>query len=292
MISEIGEIQVQLREKWIIFGWSAGIGLLALWIAWKRGFFKPFQSSPYPIIRGVDVLRGFAFFLITELFLIPTLIGLVLTFSGKNPDLSSLSQQAKSLFNLSIIVGGFGGVSLAYFFLTPVQRAQLWQQTGEPWTHQIGVGIAAWFVSYPVVLAMSQILSIITWHLFHRPLVEQVAVKSLRKAAANPLIFGWTALAVVTIVPLMEEFLFRGLLQSWLKRTLRNVPAAIGLSSLIFAFFHFSISQGVTNIELLTSLFILSCVLGYIYERQRSLWAPIGLHGFFNFMSLLMIFQE
>src|SRR4029077_8915950 len=137
----------------------------------------------------------------------------------------------------------------------PVQRGQLWKQTATPWYIHLGMGFAVWFLSYPLVLAFSQGLSLIIWHLSHHAFIEQVAVQNIRHAMDNPILFGLTSLAIVSVVPLTEEFLFRGLLQSWLKNKFHHTTAAIILSSLIFALFHYSSHQGVANIELLSSLF-------------------------------------
>ncbi len=291
-MTEANEIQTQLLEKEMIFLWALVVALLALGIAWRKGLFKSFQASPFPVIRGKDVLKGFGFFLFIELLLIPVLASLIFVLAGKNPQNLHLTFQMKGWLNLFIILGGFGGVLAAYLELPVTQRQQLWQQTATPWYSHVGIGVAAWFVSYPLVLAVSQGLSLGLWHVFHQPFVEQVAVQNLRHAMADPLLFGLTSLTVITLVPFTEEVLFRGLLQSWLKRKFQNTTSAILLSSLIFALFHYSSRQGMTNIELLSSLFLLSCMLGYLYERQRSLWASVGLHAFFNLMSLFMIFQQ
>lgn len=293
ILAEAGDIQTQLQEKWLILWWALGVSLFALGIAWRLELFKPFQASSSPLIRGIDVLKGFGYFLFTELLLIPTLIGLVLNFKGyQGQEFIIAHPQAKGWFNLFIITGGFCGVLIAYLELSAIQRQQLWRQTTDSWLHNFGIGIASWFVIYPVVIAFSQMISLVSWQLFHHSFVEQIAVQNLRHTLANPLLFSLTALAVFILVPLTEEFLFRGLLQNWLKQKFSNSFAAIIVSSLVFTLFHYSSSHGVTNIELLSSLFLLSCMIGFIYERQRSLWAPVGLHGFFNLMSLIMLFQE
>lgn len=293
MLAEIANIQEHLQEKWLIFWYALGLSLWVIVIAWRRGFFKSFQASPYPIIRGIDVLKGFGFFLFAEILLIPALIGLSFSLTGTDLTHSiDIHPQLKGWLNLFIILGGFIGVVFAYLQLTPIQRQQLWYQTTTAWYIHMGMGIVAWFIIYPVVLAFSEGTSLAIWHLFHHSAVEQVAVQNVRHVKDNPLLFGLTAVSIVTLVPLTEEFLFRGLLQSWFKQKFHNATIAIALSSIIFALFHFSKKHGVTNIELLSSLFLLSCMLGYIYERQRSLWASVGLHGFFNFMSLLMISQD
>lgn len=290
MISETIDVHTQVQEKLTVFFWGLGFGSLMLAIAWHFGCFRSFPISYIPVIRGKDVLKGFGLFLFVEILLIPAIISLAL--SPENPHNIILSQFVKEWLKFLIILGGFGAVLLAYFELTATQRQQLWKQTPDPWYFHLKVAIAAWFITYPLILAFSQMVSLIVWYVFRHPPIEQVAVQHLRQALSDPWLFSCMALAVVTLVPFTEEFLFRGLLQSWLKQKLHYAPLAICLSSLLFTSFHYSSYQEFANIELLSSLFILSCVIGFIYERQRSLWAPIGLHGFFNLMSLILIFQE
>lgn len=286
------EIHTQLQEKWMIFWWALGIGLLIFISAWRRGLFKPCQASSLLVIRGIDVLKGFGFFLFAELLLVPALAEVGLTLAGYDLAHLTLSPETKGWLNFLVILGGFVGVLFVYLSLTSLQRRYLWQQNSLPWYHHIKVGIVVWVISYPFVMAFSQLISIGIWHLFHHPFIEQTAVQNIRQTLVNPWVFGLMAFAVVILVPFTEEFLFRGLLQSWLKHKLNHTAAAIVLSSCLFTGFHYSSSQGVGNIELLSSLFMLSCILGLIYERQRSLWAPIGLHGFFNLISLLLIVKE
>lgn len=64
---------------------------------------------------------------------------------------------------------------------------------------------------------------------------------------------------------------------------------AIALTSLIFASFHFSALQGISNIELLGALFVLSCYLGYFHEMGNSIFIPIGLHSVFNFVNIVLV---
>jgi membrane protease YdiL (CAAX protease family) len=106
-----------------------------------------------------------------------------------------------------------------------------------------------------------------------------------------PWLFWSSVILIVTLVPFLEEVLFRGFLQTWLRRVV-GVSGAIWLTALTFALFHFSTSQGADNVELISSLFVLGCFLSFLRERQRSLWAPIGLHAAFNAISILMIYTS
>lgn len=84
------------------------------------------------------------------------------------------------------------------------------------------------------------------------------------------------ALAAIVMAPLAEEIFFRGLLQSMLRRYLRSPWLAILLTSAIFAVAHRQ------NIQDLPSLFALSVMLGYAYERSGRLFTPILIHAMFN----------
>jgi len=83
---------------------------------------------------------------------------------------------------------------------------------------------------------------------------------------------------VVGVVPVMEEMLFRGLMQSSLRTLLPGVWPAILMTSALFATVHYS-----THI---VSIFALSCCLGYAYERSGSLFRPIAIHALFNAVSV------
>ncbi len=287
--------QLQLQEQWTVLWWALSLGLFALWGAWKKGFFQPLrpQSGDLPFIRGKDVLRGFAYFLIFQLVFIPFFTAFLL---GINALLThqpfQLDLYTKGWIYLFMILGGLGGVLIAYFQIPLFQRKRLWQQTSAPWYRQMGIGIAAWCFAFPLVLALNQFISLLLWHFFHSPFTEQSAIENLRKVQEHPLVFNLIGLSIFTLVPLTEEILFRGFLQQWLKQKFGHFLPAILLSSLIFALFHYSQKQGSGNIGLLTSLFFLACLLGYLYERQRSLWPCVALHGCFNFITLLFLVSK
>lgn len=282
------EIGTQIHEKWIIFLTSLAIGLTLLNFIRLKGFFKSFDVSWSPFIKGKEVLRAFIYFILFEAFLVPFIA--YLFFDLKEFD--DLPNSTKTWFALLEVASGFVGVYLSYFQMNAAQRFLLWKQTGTSWIKQIGVGIGAWFISYPFVIALSQLISIIVLKFSQETVAEQEAVQQVKLSFGHPLLTLIMIFAVSILVPMTEELLFRGLLQSWLKNRLKSVGIAILISSLIFTAFHYSSTQGLYNIELLLSLFSLSCVLGFIYERQHSLWAPIGLHSFFNFFSSLMIFMQ
>ena len=95
---------------------------------------------------------------------------------------------------------------------------------------------------------------------------------------ASPLLDGqwswlWLGALAVLAAPLFEEFIFRGLIQGGLRRSL---PAwqAIVISAAIFAIVHPPASM--------LPVFVLGLCAGRAYERSGALLAPMLVHGMYN----------
>jgi len=93
----------------------------------------------------------------------------------------------------------------------------------------------------------------------------------------------------VLLYPVLEEIVFRGLLQELAqefisRRTLGPVSLANLLTSLVFTGFHF-----LNHTPLWAALvFFPSLVFGFFKDRYGTLTAPILLHGFYNAGFLLL----
>jgi membrane protease YdiL (CAAX protease family) len=83
---------------------------------------------------------------------------------------------------------------------------------------------------------------------------------------------------VIIVVPIFEEILFRGMLQSVIRGFNSRPWQAILLTSVAFAMLH--------PLMHLPALFVLSCCMGYAYEKSGSLFRPIFIHGLFNAASV------
>ena len=87
------------------------------------------------------------------------------------------------------------------------------------------------------------------------------------------------------IVPIFEELLFRGFIQTSLRSVSGKPWTAIVITSAFFAILH-----PPTHVP---ALFMLSCGLGYAYERSGSLARPILMHMLFNgFNVIATVFQS
>jgi membrane protease YdiL (CAAX protease family) len=90
----------------------------------------------------------------------------------------------------------------------------------------------------------------------------------------------------VVVAPLVEEMLFRGLLQTLIRSHLQRPWPSVALTAGMFAVVH------VQNPEHWPALFVLAMGLGYAYEKSGSLWQPIFMHALFNGLTIASVLTE
>lgn len=151
-----------------------------------------------------------------------------------------------------------------------------------------GLGVLTYLIALPIVMAVSQLSDYFTLIITGKPKIEQLAILYLKMVKESPILLSIALFIILILAPVIEEFIFRGVLYTYLKQKVKRCAALI-LSSAIFALFHFAPKQGMSNISLLLSLFVFALFLGFLYERQRSMIAPIALHMTFNFISVIRI---
>ncbi|WP_416666504.1 CPBP family intramembrane glutamic endopeptidase [Egbenema bharatensis] len=183
---------------------------------------------------------------------------------------AALGNQAKAAYTLTyyLLMAG-GGLTVLYLSIRPFFPLP------EDW-FQIQ-GKRNWFLwglgGYLAALPLMVGVSIINQQIWQgqggsNPLLQTVLEEGDRVAIS---LFFFTA---AVAAPVFEEILFRGFL---LPSLTRYVPvwSAIGLSALLFALAHLSLSE-------VLPLAVLGMVLGYVYTRSRGLLAPILLHSLWN----------
>ena len=82
----------------------------------------------------------------------------------------------------------------------------------------------------------------------------------------------------VVLAPLLEELVFRGVLYAWLRERM-----GFAISAAIAAVAHAAVHFDLASMLPLTVIFFL---LGLLYERSGSLWAPAIAHGGHNLLSM------
>lgn len=157
----------------------------------------------------------------------------------------------------------------------------------------LAIGIGVYLIALPFVIVVGQSTDWILKACWGIENYEQVAIRYLKAAAETPNLLAGALVTILILAPCIEEFLFRGCLQTFLRRHLKRKTAII-LSSVSFSLFHFSLSQGWGNVSLCVSLFVFSLFLGFIYEKQSSLVSSIALHTTFNAVSVarILFFSE
>jgi uncharacterized protein len=276
------------------FVFFLGLLLVVLWLA-KRGrfFHLPPPLSIFPV-TWLHVGGALLTYLVVVVLAIPLLMALVIFLkTGSLLSLNTLSPLWKGWMQ----VGGLSllfGVLLLYCFLIPrTPRRLIFWGEGEASAYRFfksaRMGFLGWVVSYPCVLVCSAITGALAiWIWKEKIVVEQVAVKQLKMTMGQPVLFLSMIGVIIVLVPCIEEFLFRGLLQNFLKRYVSRFSAVL-FTAIFFAVVHFAPSQGLGNFQLLLSLLALSGFLGFIYEREQTLWAPITLHMTFNAFNIFAI---
>jgi membrane protease YdiL (CAAX protease family) len=89
-------------------------------------------------------------------------------------------------------------------------------------------------------------------------------------------------IALVIVVPIAEELLFRGFIFKGIRKGFNFVVTSLAVSVL------FAVAHGQLNVGI--DVFCLSLVLCYLREKTASLWPGIMLHGFKNAIAFCMIF--
>jgi membrane protease YdiL (CAAX protease family) len=144
----------------------------------------------------------------------------------------------------------------------------------------------AWAISFPLIIFVNQLIDWILSHIFQFQLMpEQLAVHFLKMTFGEPFYLLLAILTIVVFAPFIEEILFRGFLQSFIRQHLGSKQAVV-ITSTLFSFFHYSPEQGMTNLTIIASLFVFSLFLGFVYEKKGSLPTSIALHALFNLINV------
>lgn len=275
--------------------------VLAVFFAWRKKFFQlpPVSRETLPLLSCWHVIGAFFIYLLVSIIVAPLVYGLLLPLVANQASLAFPTQSDPRLTGwLSVFTILSAGAALLLFMLCIGKRRRRGiyfpdgnglnaasERIYKPFLR----GAASWLLCYPVAASVGQVIAILLYIFFHYTETEQSVVHYLKQIRSFPILFPSMIFCLIAIIPIIEETIFRGFLQTWLKGHLGR-KWAILLTAVIFSLFHFAPAQGMGNIEIVCSLFILALFLGLLYERMRSLWASIGLHMVFNGVSIALLF--
>jgi membrane protease YdiL (CAAX protease family) len=172
----------------------------------------------------------------------------------------------------------------------PPRPATILTMLKQSFAWSIGVGLAVYAVG-AISLLLAQ--SIANW--LGEPCPGKIAHSTLTKlmepAAEGTAgflghdVWWWGTVLGVTIgAPLIEEFIYRGFIQTGLLRITRSGPTAIIATSLMFTLAHWTAVES----HALFTLFALSLGFGLALEKTGKLWVCVLMHAAFNIGNIVM----
>ncbi len=290
-VSNAQEVLPYSLESTLLWGALAvGVNLIAK----HKGFFtySPPLASSTKSLKLYQVLLCFGIYLSISLVIAPLLL---LSFKYIHKVFDPYSPININVFSV-ISLCGYALILLSMYVYFTRQDSQLFAKICKdksiPYStskcRDFIFGSFTWFLGFPTAAFVGQLFDLFLYIFYQLDPYEQVAVQYLKSTLQSPLSLSLALVTILIAAPLIEEFLFRGLLQTWLKGKLGK-NAAILIASISFALFHVAPSQGLGNISLVASLFSFACFLGFIYEKKGSLYASVGLHMTFNAVSTFRI---
>ena len=265
-------------------------GVIAVILLWRQGCLSPsaFDEAPrrkHGLIPE-DLLVGIAVLALSQLLALVTLHFLGLApLDGQPPPVKDTLTRSLELLILQVI----GTVPVVVFILV-----QSWRRSDEGW-RGLGItrfspirdgfiGLAAFMAAVWICFGLGSTITLVV-KLF------QSSVPEIGHSVLNDMFTSDSMLAVVIIsisavliAPVVEEIIYRGLLQSSLMAMVGQQRrwTVIIVGALIFAAVHAAVAEPVA----LPTLFVLGVILGWVYERTGSLWPCVGVHAGFNAINI------
>ncbi len=265
------------------------VAVAVSWIAYIRRYFAlPFRKFSGPALSIKDVIVSFLLFFGVYLFLGPTIMIIL----HKSPYLAERTHVLASVVHFIAFILTVVCLFVYDLFQDHSTMLKIFKDPQFPGNrslkYDVLLGALTWLIATPTVISFSQLAEILTSMFAGNPETDQIAVEALKQSLSSPIALITILISILLFAPILEEYLFRGVLQSWIRRKAGPIPA-IFIAALAFALLHFSPRQDWTNIPLIVSLFTFGCYLGFVYEKSRSLFSPIVLHVTFNLISVMRI---
>lgn len=259
----------------------------------------PARERKFPFWNAGDALIMFGLMLVI-VGLVQTLLlqqGILVRRPGEGEPPLTEAQTASNQFSLitASLCAGLASLLVMLGFLRSkcddvIGRLGLRFNLADVW-----LGLKASLMVLPPVLLVSGLMNVLIK--YEHPVLD--VLSGMDSVPKLLLLFVTTAIAT----PIVEEFLFRGLLIGGLERLAQAIKVGdlesweqenegkvwhdrfdwpVIISSLVFALMHFG--QGAAPVP----LFLLALALGYLYRQTGSLIAPIVLHMVLNSMTLIV----
>lgn len=249
----------------ILLGTLSAASLLVLAIAGMRWWQRlpiidpPAAPAPQPHWMSVLLVLLWVSMQLSSLLAAPTS-------TGKTPDLETV----QFLCTMSALM--FLGLGVPLVTQGRAELAGLGFHTQNEW-RQLRMGVFGFLAS--VLPVMAAYATTLPW----RTNENQHGLLQLLKEDGSVSTLLWIVLAAVVLAPLLEELMYRVILQSWLQHIAPPREALITVA-VLFAAVH--------RLPDALPLLPLALVLGYVYQQTRSFLAVVALHMLFNATNLTL----
>jgi membrane protease YdiL (CAAX protease family) len=258
-----------------------GVALFATWLARTSLGYRALAGSKPRRHRMplVMLFLPFLVWLLGPLSLQPTI--LLVTGPVQGWRLAFVSNLAMCLGFLAAVA-----VSLLLVHQDFVRGVKGWGLRPRTIPRDFGVALVDLLAVWPLVLAMIVLVmtagKILRGPSYQIPRHEELELLTTTTHLSLRVL---VIILAVVVAPLVEEILFRGLLQTMIRSYLNRPWLVIMITSVLFARVH-------QNAEHWPALFVLAMGLGYAYEKSGSLWQPIFMHALFNGLTIASVLTE
>lgn len=153
-------------------------------------------------------------------------------------------------------------------------------------------GVLALLAAAPLVMGTILVVQIVNAYFGHEAPTIGHDMLNMLLASDSPLGSALIICSAVLVAPVVEEVIFRGLIQSvlveWFGQPMRW--GVVLLAALVFALIHFGSVPAEARVQVILGLFVLGVILGWLYERTGSLWPSIIVHVGFNALNVCLAF--
>lgn len=259
----------------------AGVVLLAYWLL-KTSLGKKALADSVPRRNNMPTYMPFI-----PLFIWFGAVSLAVSITRRlTPDLPGW--QSDFLDNLILGIGGLITITVIFFLAraTFARRLKGFGLNAKTIHKDFFAAVANLLSIWPPLLAMVILTTFfgkLIWGQQYQ-LQQHQELELITTYPQLPLRILIVVVAVV-IAPVLEETLFRGLLQTMIRSFLAKPWLSILISSVLFTTVH-------TDAGHWPALFVLALCLGYAYEKSGSLLRPIFIHSLFNGVTIIAVLNQ
>lgn len=177
---------------------------------------------------------------------------------------------------------GFGGMAIAYLSLAGGGRLV---RVGPPSVRDVVVVAGGYVLIGLTFLGVSALYAALN--------VPVASSDIVQTGFRNPdLLLLLVPLSILLVGP-AEELLYRGVIQGRLRRVLGPAGAIVATSALFAPIHAFGLSGSALGVlAMLLTIFLLSVVLGALYEYTGNLLVPALVHGLYNASQFVLAYVE